>query len=289
MKKYRFKKDHTLLVGNVCDPTAIHIKKDTIVDGGVAIMGNCHMYGGTGDNLKRYLENARRDKALSEYIMINIPKTNGRTTVDSRLLEEINPKFKYKAFYINLDHREDRKSLMEKNWSSILELKHFPAIVSGTKGGHGNYASHRRIINYVEDFTIIMEDDIIPCSDFESRLDLFMKELPEDWDVFMLGFFASDRSRFYKVSEHLYKVSNDICASHCYVINPKSKDKILKEMDDPRNDRNIDVFLLNAQKYMNFYIPIPSLCYQYQSFSDNSNCNDDIVYKGTIKYFKDSL
>ncbi len=196
---------------------------------------------------------------------------------------------KYNARYINLDRRTDRKDLMEYNWAEKVNLTRFPAIVSGTKGGHGNYASHRAIISSVEDFTIIMEDDIIPCSGFEARLDLFLKELPEDWDVFMLGFFASDRSRFSQISEHLHRVEDHICASHCYVVNPKSKDKILAEMDNVRNDQNIDVFLLNAQKYMNFYIPIPSFCFQYQSFSDNSQCNDDIVYKGTIKYFRDSL
>lgn len=195
---------------------------------------------------------------------------------------------KYNAIYINLDRRNDRRDLMEQNWHRIVNLTRFPAI-EAAKGGHGNYASHRSIISGLTDITIIMEDDIIPCSDFESRLDLFIKELPQDWDIFMLGFFANERSRFHIVSEHLHQAEDAICASHCYIVNPQKKDKVLREMDRERNDKNIDIFLLNLQKYAVVCIPIPSFCYQYQSWSDNSNCNDDIVYNGTIKYFKDKL
>ena len=197
---------------------------------------------------------------------------------------------KYNATYINLARRTDRNERLLNDWAGVVNLTRFPA-VEAEKGGHGNYASHRMLIESMpaDRLTIIMEDDIVPCEDFESRLDLFLGELPEDWDMFMLGFFANERSRFTQVTEHLHRVEDAICASHCYIVNPKSRDKILAEMARKENDKNIDVMLLSLQKHANVYIPIPCFCYQYQSYSDNGNDNYDIVHKGTIKYFKDKL
>lgn len=196
---------------------------------------------------------------------------------------------KYNATYINLERREDRKVLMQRNWEDIVNLSRFPAIEAQV-GGHGNYASHRVIIETMpnDSLTIIMEDDIIPCNDFENSLDLAINSLPKDWDMLMVGHFTSDRTKSTKLSDYIHKAEDHVVASHCYIVNPLSREKVMAEFSNKRNDKNIDVMLLNIQKYAYVCMAMPSLCYQYQSFSDNSKCNDDIVYKGTIRYFKDN-
>ncbi len=199
---------------------------------------------------------------------------------------------KYKGTYINLDRREDRNGVMQKNWDGIVDISRFKAIEHAI-GSYGNYQSHRTIIEGLEKdnkgLCIIMEDDIIPCGDFEKRLDMFIKELPADWDIFMLGFFSTERSQFAQVSEHIHKANSQICASHCYIVNPNSYQKVLDEFDNPDHENNIDVLLMEFQKKANVYISIPCFCYQYHSFSDNSNSNMDLVSKQTKIYFKEWL
>jgi GR25 family glycosyltransferase involved in LPS biosynthesis len=197
-----------------------------------------------------------------------------------------------KGYYINLDHREDRKTLMEQNWNNLVELNRFNAVKHDV-GLHGVYESHYRVLKMLYDrcepLSIIMEDDVIPCKDFNERLNLFMSELPTDWDIFMLGFFSTERSSFEKVSENIYKAKDRICGGQCYIVNPKSYDKILSKFDNKHYAMNLDVLLLDVQKTDNVYLSIPTFTYQYDSYSDNSKSDSSIVSQATKIYFKDEL
>ena len=196
------------------------------------------------------------------------------------------------AHYINLDHREDRKILMEQNWKGLVNLHRFPAIKNDI-GLHGVYESHYSVIKMLHDrnepMSIIMEDDVIPCKDFNDRLNLFMKDLPTDWDIFMLGFFSTERSKFDNVSGHIYRAKDRICGGQCYIVNPKCYEKILSKFDNKHYGMNLDVLLLDVQKTENVYLSIPTFTYQYNSYSDNSNSDSSIVSEATKVYFKDKL
>lgn len=197
---------------------------------------------------------------------------------------------KLQATYINLAHRTDRKEETETLWCDIAELTRFDAI-KGTPPITGIYEGHRKIIASLgSDPVLILEDDATPCKDFNDRLALFSRELPEDWDIFMLGFFTTHLSRYSVITDHITKAQKNICGTHCYFVNPLSKSKVLAEFSDPRNEKNIDLLMFNLQSYLNVYLAMPSMAYQRESFSDNSMSNDGgAVSKGTKTYFKDKL
>jgi GR25 family glycosyltransferase involved in LPS biosynthesis len=179
---------------------------------------------------------------------------------------------------------------MIERFSKVLNLKRFKAIEK-MRGTQGIYDSHRAVIQGLSDskegITVIMEDDIVPCLDFEKKLDSFISELPEDWDIFMVGFFSTERSTIEMVTEHIYKAKDRICAWHCYIVNPKSYEKLLTEFDKiEENDYNADVLLLRFQKTNNVYVAIPSLCYQDGSASDNDMGSTEIVSKATKRFFQ---
>lgn len=198
------------------------------------------------------------------------------------------------AIYINLSHRTDRKASMEKNWDGIVNLHRFNAVKNDI-GRLGVYKSHKEILTEIQSESlyvneiIVLEDDAVPCGDFNKRLDIFMKELPKDWDIFMLGYFSKENSKFEKVSENIYKAQDRICASHSYIINPSSYYKILSEFENSKYEHNIDVLLMEVQKKHNVYISIPTLTYQHSSYSDVSKSNDKTVSDGTKRFFKEWL
>lgn len=201
---------------------------------------------------------------------------------------------KPRAYYINLAHRTERKERMEKEWSSITDIQRIDAIdMRETREGvKGCFLSHTKVMDILylhnEPISLIMEDDVVPCKDFNDRLDLFLKELPEDWDIFMLGFSSHNSSRMTKISNHIYQANSWVGAGHCYIINPRfymAMDKIVKTV---HHEFNLDVLLNYLQQNHKVYLAVPTFCYQYSSFSDNSN----MVVGNTIyteKYYRDSL
>ncbi len=42
-------------------------------------------------------------------------------------------------------------------------------------------------ISQEHDYALILEDDVIFCDDFNEKLESYMKQLPEDWDMFFIG------------------------------------------------------------------------------------------------------
>lgn len=201
----------------------------------------------------------------------------------------------YESYYINLDKRKERADLMQKNWSGIIDVKRFSAydLTEKKQGTKGCYMSHVMAIalhNAMKnEFPIIMEDDIIPCKDFVSRLNLFIKELPKDWDIFMLGYSIHDSSKYEKVTEHIMRAKEWVGAGHCYMINhEKIKGLLGLAATESLHENNLDIFLNYLQKKHNVYMAVPSLCYQYSSFSDNSGMLLDNT-KYTETFFKETL
>ena len=122
-----------------------------------------------------------------------------------------------KTHVINLPHRTDR----------IRDLK-IPSEITGTyevfvasdgsqftferskrmRGHMGCWDSHRRLMEVIKEkgngMTLILEDD---C-DFleEQKLDVYLNELPEDWDLLYLGGINQDAPESY--SPHLDLAKN---------------------------------------------------------------------------------
>lgn len=114
----------------------------------------------------------------------------------------------YRAF-VNMDHRTDRLVHMEKQLSTIgmtaervrgkpyQELMHEKGIktmLNRTPGAIGCHFSQVQVMeNALSQFkhALVMEDDIIFCEDFNSRIDRISDFLDRrgsnEWDVFWLG------------------------------------------------------------------------------------------------------
>lgn len=204
----------------------------------------------------------------------------------------------FPAYCISLAKRPERAQLMSTNWNNKVKL----IIVSGTdlsaqkQGTKGCFLSHQQCFNFISaqhlyygTLGIIMEDDIVPCSDFVERLELFLNELPQNWDVFMLGHSVHQHSGHSQVSAHIHKANKWVGAGHCYIINPKSFDMYRELLyNEKLHEYNFDVLLNHLQKNHNVYMAMPSLCYQYSSYSDNSGMLLDNT-KYTETFFKDKL
>ena len=196
-----------------------------------------------------------------------------------------------KAHFINLAGRADRNYLMQKNWEGIVQLQRiqgviFPDEKFGAKGcykGHFNAFQEAKKSNTL---SVICEDDIVPTSDFIKKLTSCVKELPFGWTMLMVGCNCNERTTFEKITNNISKAVSHVTAGHCYIINPFFYDRFQAELDNPENGENFDVLLMNLQKKYDVYVCIPTLCYQYESFSNNSNriVGNTITTK---KYFKE--
>lgn len=181
-----------------------------------------------------------------------------------------------KAHYINLDSRADRSYLMQKNWDGIVKLNRIQGVVIPTEtfGAKGCFKGHYNAFQEVKksnDLQLICEDDIIPTSDFRKKLIYSFSKLPEDWFILMIGCNVSKRTEFKKVSDCISKAIAHVTAGHCYIVNPKYYNTFEEELNSDQNGENFDVLLMRLQLKYNIYVCIPTLCYQYESFSNNSN------------------
>lgn len=99
------------------------------------------------------------------------------------------------AYYINLDHRTDRRERMIKEFhGSPLNLRRMPAVLSKVHGGIGCAKSHIKVLEEAMRLNLphvlVLEDDVA----FKERVD-WSKVLStlncidgnEDWDVIFLG------------------------------------------------------------------------------------------------------
>lgn len=181
--------------------------------------------------------------------------------------------------YINLDHRTDRNELMIKNWEGKVILNRVQAtmFLEDKFGTRGCFESHRKVLKMIsidsatnKELCIIAEDDIIPSESFNDKLEVILSEIPEDWDILMLGYSISDRSKYHRVSNNIAKATQHVLSGTCYMVNPKFYELMLEEYKKVAYGSDLDAMLMVIQKKFNVYMAIPSLCYQYQSYSDNS-------------------
>lgn len=188
---------------------------------------------------------------------------------------------KLDLFYINLDHRTDRKELMINNWKGIVSLNRVQGTVFSEHkfGTQGCFESHRKVLKMLsidsankeeQELSIIAEDDIIPSQSFNDKLEVILSEIPRDWDILMLGYSISERSRYCRVTNSIARANEHVLSGTCYMVNPNFYELMLEEYKKEAYGQDLDAMLMVIQKKFNVYMAIPSLCYQYQSYSDNS-------------------
>jgi GR25 family glycosyltransferase involved in LPS biosynthesis len=180
-----------------------------------------------------------------------------------------------KAFYINLNIREDRRANFEKRVNDLgIPVTRFAAIEVSPEEMENNTGDPRwlnKVSNCITHLAVIkkaqeeglsnvwiFEDDCTFTENFIEKAQKCVDELKTvEWDMFYFGGEPNKKASNYL--DHIVEV-NGIYGAHSYLVNHTFYDKILKT-SDMRN--GIDIVYLNyfenAKKY---YLSRELLCLQ---------------------------
>ena len=196
-----------------------------------------------------------------------------------------------KIFYINLDRCIERNSSISKHLSKFdipferfkaidgKELSDSPIFNRFVKARHN---TEIKLLNFIknldEGLYLINEDDILIEDKFFEKLDVLLKQVPDDWQILKIGSHTLYNSvtlkpvgphiKGTKVSEHLFKLENGSeekfpknIGQQCYIIR--------------HIGNNIDSIIENLEKH-----PLDHIDHNYNKIMDNIN-----IYSTEINHF----
>ena len=222
-----------------------------------------------------------------DFKCISLPKrTDRREWVDSHL-KKFNIPFEYFDALSSTDNRNNIKFLQ------------------GIKSGNiGCTLSHYNLIkNYSDDKILgIFEDDVLLCEDFNERFSYIENNFNLDWDIFFLSSFYhlnDDKARWNVTGDfeftdikYIHRVYGSFC-THSYLVNPKSKDKIIKLMEENFSKSfAIDHLYILIQPQLNCFSFTPGMTNQIISNSDiDGGIKDQTSFEQTVgpHYFVNNL
>lgn len=168
--------------------------------------------------------------------------------------------FDYKAYYINLDERPERRQQIEEELLRInLDFERFPAIKHKI-GALGCTLSHikalERGISTGAAHILMFEDDfiftIVP-SYFHELLNHVMQT---DYDVFLLGYCYLEKKDMFVTNDKLLKKVIEASCTHGYMVNKNYASKLLENFKrgyrlkrrTHKQDHNIDLYWKKLQR-----------------------------------------
>ena len=207
---------------------------------------------------------------------------------------------KIKKYVINLKRKPDRL----KNFINSYPLKEDLEIIYGFDGKNttnelekeidmyktfkikpgekGCFISHLRIyekiINENIDYALIIEDDAIFCENFNVKFQLFINELPADFDIAYIGGrfnknFIMKSKNCISISPHVDQHPNNKwinCehdrTTHSYIISNKLANILFNKYKENRNISNaIDnwILVILFKNNIKIYNSRPHLCYSH--------------------------
>ena len=139
----------------------------------------------------------------------------------------------------------------------------------------------KKMVNENIETALILEDDVELVDDFNQRLSQVWKQVPEDWEMVLLGCAANSCGNpkkddfqmypyrlllFNKKDQQISKnvmVPNGILGTHAYIIRRSYAIKMLEEFDD-KVYYHIDIQITRSKCFKNgrIYSIIPNLVYQ---------------------------
>lgn len=202
-----------------------------------------------------------------------------------------------KTYVINLKSRPDRLQdflirLANANMTGVSVFNAIdgrickpPAWWSVSEGAWGCLMSHLRLAqdalqmglkNY-----LVLEDDVIFCEDFYSKLETFMDSMEQyrdDWDMIYLGGQHYNNTVPFRVNKHVVKGVN-INRTHAMAVNAKfmvkfcqhlihAPDYIEKALSPRKYYMHIDHQLGELHPFINVFAPTKFICGQAAGTSD---------------------
>ncbi len=182
-----------------------------------------------------------------------------------------------KAFCINLYYRNDRWYYAQDQFvRNDLNVERFNAI-DGREfaaerypmkvGNLGCNLSHYLIITAAMimglDAIMVFEDDIVLAENFTARMDECLQDLPQDWDMIMLG--GNHQEKTLPVTDRLHRVQKSF-TTHAYIIRFPMYEALLQRMQ--AFDQPMDNILSGMQPVWNVFVTNPPMAWQRAGYSD---------------------
>lgn len=223
--------------------------------------------------------------------------------------------------FVNLDHRKDRLEHINKQLDRVglsgnrtrgilpKEYKGHPdrvrRMMDRTPGAVGCHFSQVRVMEQAfekEKHALVLEDDVIFCEDFQTRMQLILGFLSErEWDVFWLGgtfhvpafWHTNGKSKMQpncsanigKDAEWLggnFVRTYGAFSTYAYVVNRKSNERIRELLNDNlEGSIGIDWLFIKLQPQLKCFAFVPGCCKQMDNKSDIGN--GDTIFSGFSK------
>ena len=205
----------------------------------------------------------------------------------------LNEKFD-KIVCINLLERPDKKEAMEKRfkdlnieveWYHPVQYSFIPKITKGiiaSGSAHFNQnqpfevgaaLSHYHVIKQAWyegcERIFVFEDDAKFHKDFEKKLEIYWKQLPEDWDMILFYSFM------YNLDPKNVRVSPRWIRSYkswslmAYGMNVEAMEEYIKRQDEFFTIADLVTFKMQEETNLNIYSSIPSLCIPNTNLGSN--------------------
>jgi GR25 family glycosyltransferase involved in LPS biosynthesis len=136
-----------------------------------------------------------------------------------------------------------------------------------TKGAIGCYLSHTKVWESILkkglDRVLVFEDDAKVPPNFLELVNESMKDIPDDWDIVLLGFLCNDCEDM-----KTYKKVNRFMLTHAYMIR---KESILKIVDTNTLfpiSQQIDAYMSELSTVLNIYTVHKKIVSQFMSRTD---------------------
>lgn len=209
------------------------------------------------------------------------------------------------GFYLNLERRQDRRIKMETelkktthniqrykaiDGTELKSLNGFSASIRNSESKqYATYLSHLNMIKIAKqngwNKVMILEDDITLCDDFDERIELYLSQLPSDWEIAYIGFTEISKTNLTKVTEYVHRVK-EVYGCWGMIINSSMYDKLLR-IGGEKNTVIDWVIKDYIQPNYGCYVFMPFLAYVNDDYSDLWNTHRKL---GMIKkYFKNRL
>lgn len=198
--------------------------------------------------------------------------------MQARLKPTFNEVFE-KVIVINLAKRPDRMAQIKAQLDAHkITFERFEAIDGQELGITGVQAcalSHRGVIEQYKDAgnVFIFEDDAELNEDFEQLWDVFIANLPDDWQMVYLG---CNKIDWQPIAKGIARLSAGI-ATHAYGAKQSVFDSMI---DASKRAEPIDLSYMQLQVSVPTYVAVPSMVGQVPGFSDIEHRFTD--YRNTL-------
>jgi len=213
---------------------------------------------------------------------------------------------------INLERNLERKIAVEEKLKKIgLDYTIFPAydgrniinasfsvpIVKGVGIGrklskaeisiitsHIAALKHAQVMGYEN--VIILEDDVVLCEDWENRLNILLKGLPDDWEyVYLAG--HSDYVKIPKYQNPTIMHAPKMVGAFSYLVNKTGIEKLIKYCGEYVTTYDDMITHKIESKKLKGYLYLPFMTYHEVGFSEN--WGEHIDTHSSKGYFKNKL